>query len=182
MTKQELNDLIEQDEREETFDNFHSTRRLKGAHARRAVGGDSPRRARHQLWTRPPSATKRRTRFWPSSSMWRTFWTIEEGGTIPFGTLSQAIEDEHDFTDRASCRTRRRLSSSRRSAALPAARRGLLVKNIKMGHQIRSRGKILGNVPLQTDKDDLKPRSNATGRCDGLVIPERRRSTRLCTR
>jgi len=171
LTTQELNDLIAQDEREELLSLFLDPSVQKALSPAEAAAVITETRSIPHVKNALFNYTTHEVRAFLKYI--RNVNDLDEGADIAFGILVNAIEAEHDY----------RIEQLKHAAAALVLKkkrgtplqRGLLVKNIRLGQEaIRPKAmRVLkvSNVPLVTDKADLKALIERYGACDGLVIP-----------
>ena len=172
LTKQELNDLIEQDEREELLALFLDPSVKNSLTPEEAAGVIGETRALPHVKDALFNFTKHEVRAFLKYI--RNVNDLDEGADIAFGILVNAIEAEHDY----------RIEQLKHAAAALVLKkkrgtplqRGLLFKRIGMAPQhggaTAARLLKLSNVPLTTEEADLKALIERFGRCEGLVLPK----------
>lgn len=172
MTKQELNDLIDTDEREELLALFLDPSVQKALTPAEASLVMAETRSIPHVKNALFNYTTHEVRAFLQYV--RNGNGVEAGGDIRFGTLQQAIEEEHDYRIE-------QLQEAQASLVLKKKRgtplqRGLLAKGIHMGHKaqrpLARRMLKLSNVDaLRFSQEHLKALIEQYGACEGLVIP-----------
>ncbi len=170
LTKQELGDLITQDEREELLALFLDPsvqKSLTPAEQAQVLGETiAIPHVQHALFNYSTHEVRAFLRHL------RLVNGLPEGADIPFGVLATAIHHEHDYRVEQLRAHGDPLPKTKRGTPL---QRGLLSKKIGMapphGRPVAARVLRVANVPLQTDEANLKALCERYGVCEGLVIP-----------
>ena len=171
LTKQELNDLIEQDEREELLALFldPSVSRSLSPAEQSAVLAEtrSIPHVEHALFNYTTDEVRAFLRYL------RNVNSLPEGGDVPFGILALAIEREHDYRIAQLQEAQASLVAKKKRGT--PLQRGLLFKRIGMaphhGRALAARVLRVANVPLHIEAANLQELIERYGVCEGLVIP-----------
>ena len=172
LTKQELNDLIEQDEREELLALFLDPSVQKALTPAEQAAVITETRSIPHVADALFNYTTHEVRAF--LKYLRNAHDLPDGGAIPFGVLAAAIEKEHEYRIGQLQEAHGSLVA-KKTRGTPL-QRGLLFKRIGMAPQhggaTAARLLKLSNVPLTTEEADLKALIERFGRCEGLVLPK----------
>ena len=172
LTKQELNDLIEQDEREELLALFLDPSVQKALTPKEQAAVLTETRSLPHVADALFNYTTHEVGAF--LKYLRNAHALPDGGAIPFGVLAAAIEKEHDYRIGQLQEAHGSLVA-KKTRGTPL-QRGLLFKRIGMaprhGGALAARLLKLSNVPLATEEADVKVLLERFGTCEGLVLPK----------
>ena len=171
LTKQELNDLIEQDEREELLALFLDPSVKNSLTPEEAAGVIGETRALPHVKDALFNFTKHEVRAFLKALRLRE--GLDEGAPLPFGVLSEAIEHEHEHRIEvlrhetpALVAPRARATPLRRGQLFKAIGATPVVDRPRAGRTLKVAG-----VPLGAGGAAVRQLVELHGACEGVVIP-----------
>ena len=171
LTKQEQDDLIEQNEGEELLALFldPTVSRSLTPTEQSAVLAETRTipHVQHALFNYTTHEVRAFLRHL------RSLNALPEGADVPFGALALAIDAEHDYRIQQLQQAHASLVSKRTRGS--PLQRGVLFKRIGMapphGRRLAARVVRVSNVPLRVDAQTVATMLGRYGVCEGVVIP-----------